>query len=123
MPDDTKDLKKLWEDEIATRKEAQRWNMLSNAGFIGLVGAEMPTILAKDKGTESKWVLPLFIASSVSVIIGTMMNWIKGNKAEALRESNLLIEHSRNEPQDAAEPAQWSAKIAAQQDTPLGISK
>jgi len=123
MPDNTKDLKKLWEDEITVRKEAQRWGTLSNAGFIGLVGTEMPEFFAKTKGVKSAWRLPLFVISSVGIVIGTVMNWIKGEQAETMREATLMVEHGRAEEQNKAEPGQWSAKIAAQQDTPQIISK
>lgn len=122
QPDNNQEpLKDLWKEEIAVRRQAQGWGTLSNAGFIGLVATEIPEFLAKEKGGKPAWRLPLFVASSVSIVGGVFMNWIKGNKAEALREKALMMEHSRSGEQ--GEPGQWSAKIAAQQDTPPVISK
>lgn len=105
-------LKELWEEEIAARKQAQGWGNVSNVGFVGLVATELPEFIAKTEGARHSWRLPLFIASGASVVSGVVMNWIKGNKAEKLRETALRMEHTHK---SDGEPGQWSAKIAAEQ--------
>jgi len=95
MQRDTNDsLKELWKDEIVVRKEAQRWGILSNTGFIGLVATEIPEFITKVKSGKPAWRLPLFLASSVSIVVGVIMNLVKGNKAEKLRDTALMVEHS-----------------------------
>jgi len=117
MPRDAKEhLKELWKKEIVARKEASRWSTLSNIGFIGLVGTELPEFLAKDKGGKPAWRLPLFVASSASIVVGVVMNWIKGNQAETMRESTLMIEHDHSKG--------WSEKIEEeQQNNQQGMTK
>ncbi len=121
-PDTKEPLKDLWQKEITVRKEAQQWGTLSNAGFVGLVATEIPEFIGKEKGGKPAWRLPLFVASSVSIVTGVVMNWFKGNKAEELRESALMMEHAHSGEKAAA--GQWSAKIAAEQNNaPPVISK
>jgi len=121
MPYDTKEsLKDLWKKEITVRKKAHQWGTLSDAGFIGLVGTEIPEFVKKGNERKPAWRLPLFVASSASIIIGVVMNWIKSEKADDLRESALMIEHNPSKEQDVTK---WGTKIATQQDTQQGISK
>ena len=121
MPQETKEnLQDLWKGEIAQRKKAQLFSNIAGGGFIGLVVTEMPEFFSKHKGTKSAWRLPLFVASSASVVMGVVMNWITGNKAEKIRESILMIEHGGKE---HGKPRQWGEKIATQQDHPQVITK
>ena len=116
MSDITKEITKK---EVALRKEAHRWEMLSDSGFIGLVVTELPEFLVKEGGKKPAWRLPLFFASGASIVAGVVMNWIKGGKANALRDSLLEMENK----QCVSEPGQWRAKIAAQQNTPNTMGK
>ena len=124
MSDDSKEnLKDQWRKEIAVRKDAHQWNTLSDAGFVGLVGTELPEFLSKNKDGKPAWRLPLFIASSASILVGVVMNWIKSEKADELRESTLMAEHSHNGEKHSIESGQWGTKISTQQDAPQEITK
>ena len=109
-------LRELVRKQIDCQETVHTWEDVSKAGVIGLVATEIPEFFAKP-GTHRSWRPWAFAASSISVVAGAVMGWVKQKQADKMRKEIAEIEYGY-------EPAgQWGVKVTAEQNAASPMTK